>query len=296
MNNLQLIEKVLYYVEEHLEEEITYEHLAEVFGYSPFHFHRLFSAAVGQTVTDYLKKRRLTHACVKLQETDAKITDICYGCGFNSIQTFNRMFKDVYGMLPTDARKQKNKLSCKSVETILEGYKKRVPFKGDFVSEPKFVERDSFILAGPRKHTGQGFQVIGESWQELKANMGTIDRMNPNTMYGFEDYTEDFVREPLQFYYMAAVEIKDGADIPADWYVKKIPMAQYAVFTVNGNNASGEIGKAFHYIYHEWIPNSEYCLCGDLLFDFESYDERWDCQLRAAQMEIYIPVKKMGVR
>ena len=55
MNNLQLIEKVLYYVEEHLEEEITYERLAEVFGYSPFHFHRLFSAAVGQTVTDYLK-------------------------------------------------------------------------------------------------------------------------------------------------------------------------------------------------------------------------------------------------
>ncbi len=43
MNNLQLIKKVLYYIDEHIYEDLTYKHLAEAFGYSSFHFHRIFS-------------------------------------------------------------------------------------------------------------------------------------------------------------------------------------------------------------------------------------------------------------
>lgn len=44
MNNLQLIEKVLYYIDEHIYEELTYERLAEVSGYSSFYFHKIFSS------------------------------------------------------------------------------------------------------------------------------------------------------------------------------------------------------------------------------------------------------------
>ena len=44
MNNLQLIEKALYYIDEHICEELTYERLAEAFGYSSFHFHKIFSS------------------------------------------------------------------------------------------------------------------------------------------------------------------------------------------------------------------------------------------------------------
>ncbi len=44
MNHLQLIEKVLYYIDEYIYEELNYERLAEVFGYSSFHFHKIFSS------------------------------------------------------------------------------------------------------------------------------------------------------------------------------------------------------------------------------------------------------------
>lgn len=74
---------------------------------------------------------------------------------------------------------------------------------------------------------------------------------------------------------------------------KRVPKATYAVFTVNGNNSNGEIAKAFRYIYDTWLPNSEYCLSDELCADFEYYDERWDCQTDSAQMDLYIPVKKM---
>ena len=76
-------------------------------------------------------------------------------------------------------------------------------------------------------------------------------------------------------------------------YRKIIKKSEYAVFTVNGNNSNGEIGQAFHYIYFVWLPSSEYCLDEETLLDFEYYDERWDCQYGVAQMDIYIPVKRM---
>ena len=294
MNNLQLIEKVLYYIDEYIYEELTYERLAEVFGYSSFHFHKIFSSVTELSITEYIRKRRLTMAHKKLGETTETVADICYSVGFNSIQTFNRVFKDTFGMQPLVAREKQAKITYRSVEEIVTGYLKRVAIKGEFSIEPRFEEREEFVIAGYRKHTREGSDVIGESWFELKSNLDAIERKNEHTMYGFEDYSEEFSSEPLAFYYMAGVEVDKNTILSEGVYRKVVQKAKYAVFTVNGNNANGEIGKALRYIYFVWLPNSEYCIDENMLFDFEYYDERWDCQLGAAQMEIYIPVKKMG--
>lgn len=293
MNNLQLIEKALYYIDEHLCEELTYEHLAEVFGYSSFHFHKIFSSVTDLSITEYIRKRRLTVAHKKLCETTETVADICYSVGFNSIQTFNRAFKDTFGMQPLVARETQAKITYRSVDEIITGYLKRIEVEGVFSIEPRFVEMDEFIIAGYRKHTKDGFQVIGESWFELKSNLGAIERKNEHTMYGLEDYSEKFTAEPLAFYYMAGVEVNKDTPLPEEMYRKVVPKAKYAVFTVNGNNANGEIWKAFQYIYLVWLPNSEYCIDEDALLDFEYYDERWDCQFGTAQMDIYVPVRRM---
>lgn len=294
MNNLQLIETILIYIENHLSDEITFEILADEFGYSSFHFHKIFTSVTGQTITDYLKKRRLLKAYVNVTHTEMTITNICYDCGFKSIQTFNRSFKDTFHMIPSEARKRKLNIDCKSIQTIISSYEKRIHFKGEYIMEPKFVQKEDFILVGSRKHTKNGWHVIGESWEELKSYMNKLNRTNSNVMFGFEDYSEDFTPDPLSFYYMAAVEVNDTLDVPEGLFVKKIPKSLYAVFTVNGNNANGEIGKAFRYIYDTWLPNSQYYLSDELCADFEYYDERWDCQSANAQIDLYIPVKCMN--
>lgn len=76
MNNQQLIEKVLYYIDEHIYEELTYERLAEVFGYSSFHFHKIFSSVTELSITEYIRKHRLTMAHKKLCETTETVADI----------------------------------------------------------------------------------------------------------------------------------------------------------------------------------------------------------------------------
>lgn len=294
MNNLELIKKVLHYIDEHLCEELTYERLAEVFGYSSFHFHKLFSSVTDLSITEYIRKRRLTMAHRMLCETRKTVAEICYSVGFNSIQTFNRAFKDTFGMQPLVARQKQSKITYRSVDEIITGYLKRVAVEGTFSIEPRFVEKEAFVVAGYRKHTRDGFQAIGEAWFELKSNMDTIERRNKHTMYGMEDYSEEFCSEPLSFYYMAGVEVDKTTPLPEGVCRKVVPKATYAVFTVNGNNANGEIGKAFHYIYFVWLPHSEYCIDENALLDFEFYDERWDCQFGAAQMDIYVPVRKIN--
>lgn len=293
MNNLQLIEKTLYYIDEHICEELTYERLAEVFGYSSFHFHKIFSSVTELTITEYIRKRRLTIAHQKICKSTETIADICYSIGFNSIQTFNRAFKDTFGMPPLMARETQAKITYRSVKEIIVGYLKRVEVTGVFTIVPRIETKEEFVIAGYRKHTRNGFEAIGESWFYLKSNMDSMKRKNEHTMYGFEDYSEEFTAEPLAFYYMAGVEVDKNTELPEGVYRKIVPKSEYAVFTVNGNNANGEIGQAFHYIYNVWLPSSDYCIDEELLFDFEYYDERWDCQFQTAQMDIYIPIKKL---
>lgn len=296
MNNLQLVEKILYYIDAHISEEIGIGHLAEKFGYSSFHLHRIFSAVMEQTMMEYIRKRRLTIAHEKLCKSQESVTDICYGVGFNSIQTFNRAFKVAFGMQPLQARENRAFITYRDVPTIVEGYCKKVELENTFAMVPRFMTMNEFMIAGYRKHTRNGFDVIGESWHELKQHINSIKRKNEKIMYGLEDYLEEYSPEPLAFYYMAAVEVDKDTPLPAGMYKKVIPKAEYAVFTVNGNNNHDEIGQAFQYIYHVWLPNSEYCIDENILADFEYYDERWDCQSRAAQMDIYIPVRKLEDR
>lgn len=293
MNNLQLIKKVLHHIDEHLSEELTYESLAGAFGYSAFHFHKLFSSVTEMSVTEYIRKRRLTMAHHRLCHTAETVAGICYDVGFGSIQTFNRAFKDTFGMQPLVAREKKASITYRSVEEIIEGYGKRVQVEGDFAIEPRFVKKEAFVIGGYRRHTRDGFQVIGEAWHALKSNMDAVARKNEHTMYGFEDYSEDFCPDPLAFYYLAGVEVEPDARLLPGMERKTVPEAEYAVFTVNGNNANGEIGRAFHYIYFVWLPRSEYRIDENALLDFEYYDERWDCQLGTAQMDIYVPVKRI---
>ena len=292
MNNIELISKALQYIDGHISEDISFTTLADIYGYSSFHFHRIFTAITNLTITNYIKERRLKLAYNYLLDNDITVSEVCFKYGFNSIQTFNRSFKDMFGMTPTKARSLQTKIEVQSIDDIIRKYQKRITIDGDYTLTPRFVERSALVLAGLRKHTSEGWQVIGESWSELKANWDKLDRVD-SFMYGLEDYSEDCIPDPMQFYYMAAAEVRNVNNLPNGFSVKKIPASTYAVFTVNGNNSNNEIGRAFRYIYDVWLPNSEYCINGESTADFEFYDERWDCMDGNSQVDLYIPIKRM---
>jgi len=80
------------------------ERLAEVSGVSQAHFARSFKAAFGVPPHRYLLTRRLERARALLRDTDARIIEIAFQTGWNSLGTFGRTFRDVLGATPSELR------------------------------------------------------------------------------------------------------------------------------------------------------------------------------------------------
>jgi len=88
------INRVLDYIDVHLDEALPLEALARVACFSPFHFHRIFGAMVGEAPTPYVKRVRLEKAAsLLLKNPEQSITDIALRCGFSSSASFARAFR-----------------------------------------------------------------------------------------------------------------------------------------------------------------------------------------------------------
>lgn len=104
------INRVLDYIECHLEEEMTLEELAGVAHFSPYHFHRIFSAMTGETIGKFIQRLRLERAAMQLKMNRAKsITEIALDNGFSGSAPFSRMFRDMFGMSPRQWRSGESK-------------------------------------------------------------------------------------------------------------------------------------------------------------------------------------------
>ncbi len=80
--------------------------LATELGMSESRFSRFFRRATGNSFTDFVNRVRVNRACQLLMETDRLVTHICYEVGFHNVANFNRRFRDIKGMTPTEFRQQ----------------------------------------------------------------------------------------------------------------------------------------------------------------------------------------------
>lgn len=98
-------EKIVDYVEQHLEEELSLDKIAKELNYSKFYIARSFSKKTGETIYKYIKERRLTLAAQKLVETKKPIIEIAYEAQYNSQQAFTLAFNQLYLCTPQVYRK-----------------------------------------------------------------------------------------------------------------------------------------------------------------------------------------------
>ena len=114
MHAWEAVQKSVDYIEEHLQENIRAEALAEIIGLSPFYFQRLFKRLVNKPLQEYVKLRRLAKAVEALNTENQRILDVALDYGFASHANFTRAFKGAFGITP-------------------EAYKKNRPFLNTFV-------------------------------------------------------------------------------------------------------------------------------------------------------------------
>lgn len=93
------------YIQANFGRPVTREDLAEMVGLSPDYLGRMFKAHTGHKINDYISEVRIREACRMLRENpEAKIIDIAFVVGFESLATFNRTFMKIMKLAPTDYR------------------------------------------------------------------------------------------------------------------------------------------------------------------------------------------------
>ncbi|MBQ8431676.1 MAG: helix-turn-helix domain-containing protein [Clostridia bacterium] len=95
---------VLDFIQQNYNREIELSELARLSNMSPNYFCRYFRRLTGQTPIDYLITYRLESSCYALRTTDLTVTDIAFGCGFNDVSHYVKMFRKMYGMTPKSYR------------------------------------------------------------------------------------------------------------------------------------------------------------------------------------------------
>lgn len=103
-NNI-IVSGALDYIKEHYMEPVRIEQLAGKFHISETHFRRLFSSCLNMGPLEYINLVRIQNACEMLRKTDRLVSDIAFKCGFSTLSTFNRNFKQVIGCSPYEWRK-----------------------------------------------------------------------------------------------------------------------------------------------------------------------------------------------
>lgn len=99
-----IVYQTVAYIAEHFLESISLTEMSHDLGFSPYAISRVFSGVFHTNFNQYVNHLRLEYAQQQILYTENSITDICYMSGFNSQRTFNRAFRDKYGMTPREYR------------------------------------------------------------------------------------------------------------------------------------------------------------------------------------------------
>ncbi len=106
-SSAELLYRIFAFVEENRNKECSLVALADSISYDYAYISKYFKKMVGISFCDYVNAYRLGDACYLLQNTEKPITDIAFLCGYTSLRSFNRNFKQNFGITPKQYRTQK---------------------------------------------------------------------------------------------------------------------------------------------------------------------------------------------
>jgi len=277
------IKRALEYIDDHLDEPISYESLAKHFHFSPYYFHRLFSLIAGKTITAHIRDRRLARACALLSATKTSVLDVALDCGFNSAQSFARAFNAAYGLPPSEYRARGLVPDAATVDEMIMRFTNRL--RGGIYLNPKIIKRSTMVIAGV---SGDGNKT-GEVWEKFMRLAGETPPANKISENGYEIRVYDGDSCDVHVGY----EVK-GEAVGCGYEAIKLPASEYASFDVYVANGYESENSAMD----EWLRTNEKGYA-ERLYDeagkrycVEYYDERFRGDEAGSIVEIWVPVKK----
>jgi AraC family transcriptional regulator len=249
--------RAIRYIEEHLTETIDYAEAAKAACCSVCHFRRLFSFIAGVSLSEYIRRRRLTLAAFELQNGRTKVVDLALKYGYDSPEAFTRAFQQLHGTTPTAARSAGIKLKAYPPLSF------QFLVKGAEEVNYRIEEKRGFSIVGvqERVDTDQAFHIVPGLWAEA-AREGLFERLwqiraDDRQLGGILGVCADGEHgKNEEFRYILSIESDE--EPPAGMVKRDFPAAAWAVFEAYGGPEG--IAEIWRRLYTEWLPASAYDL------------------------------------
>lgn len=254
----EVVQRVIDHIVEHLDEALDLDALAREAFLSPFHFHRVFRGMVGETPLELVRRLRMERAAWRLVHTNAHVTDIAFGAGFETHEAFTRAFRGVYAKSPSRLRTMKSariELSA-SCGVHYDPSGGAVPFtardSGGKSMHVEIVRKPGFRVAsirhiGPYMQINQAFEQLGK----IAEREGLLRNENAAMVAIYHDDPESTPADQLRS--DAGIVVPEGVELPSPLIEQRLPAGAYACTVHVGPYE--RLGDTWQRLMGEWIPS-----------------------------------------
>ena len=284
MEWLERLNQAVGYIEDNLEDSIDIAQAARIACCSAFHFQRMFGYIAGVSLSEYIRRRRMTAAALELQRGDVRIIDLALRYGYDSPTAFSRAFAVVHGMSPSAARQMGTELVAYPRLHFL------ITIKGDEQMEYRIERKKAFRIVGVKAHFCMGaeesFEKVPQFWAQTQQSgmFGKLCEMEGKEPCGVLGVSSCMNGQDFDYYIAVATD----APVPEGMVEHTVPEADWAVFPCTGPMPSA-IQQLQKRIISEWLPVSGYEYADAP--DIEVYTPG-DITAPDYKSEVWLPVRK----
>ncbi|MDM8149722.1 AraC family transcriptional regulator [Priestia megaterium] len=258
MDLLRNMNRALHYIEENLTNDIDFREVARLALCSEYHFKRMFSFLAGITLSEYIRRRRLTLAAFELKDSNIKVIDVAIKYNYSSPDSFTRAFQNLHGITPSEAKKNGSSLKAFPKMTF------QLSIKGGNEMNYRIEEKEAFHIVGIKERVPIIFHgvnpKIAAMWESLNdetvRKLKELSNVTPLGLLSVSlNFSEGRMEEKGQLdHYIGVATTKDCPDhlVQLD-----VPAGTWAVFEAVGPFPE-TLQNVWGRIYSEWFPSSNY--------------------------------------
>jgi len=267
MTWFERMNKALDYIEDNLCEDIDMTKAASIAGCANSSFQRVFSIVADISLSEYIRRRKMTLAAFELQNSNVKIVDLSLKYGYDSPEAFSRAFHNIHGATPSSARDDGVVLTAYPRISFLLAVRGVVPVNYRIESKEAFTIYgiESIMTTG----NGENLRSIPQFWQDALSD-GRIGKLTKSTNMITEALSDlclvnaicDYgsVEGDSTFPYMLFA-YKTGKSLSDGYKEVTVPAATWAVFRTENHTMEGTsdaIQSLIKRVYTEWLPTADY--------------------------------------
>ncbi len=292
MDSIKLMNEAVAYIEAHLEETIDTEKAAHIALCSEYHFKRMFTFLAGVSLSEYIRRRRLSLAALDFQANDPRVIDIAVKYGYTSSDAFSRAFQLMHGILPSEVKQGGSRIKTYPKIFFI------LSVRGGQEMNVRLVEKEAFKIVGFMKRVPIVFNgvnpAIAKMYEQFTPEhiqfLKSISDVEPKGILSASvNFSETRMEEQGELDHYIGVATSQNVD--GAYAVLEVPASTWAVFEVVGPFPE-TLQAAWGKIYAEWFPSSGYeSVNGPEIL----WNESKDTSNPEYRSEIWIPVRKISI-